>query len=105
MDDAEQRKLEEHADALNERLDRFFAFRRPTEQTLEDRVQLLEREVVLLFRLVATDARTIRRQLDSRTSSQATRRGWHRVGTARAFPAFLARLSRLIEPNPPNQAR
>jgi hypothetical protein len=52
MDDAERRRLEERGDALNERLDRFFAFRRPTEQTLEDRVQLLEREVVLLFRLV-----------------------------------------------------
>jgi hypothetical protein len=56
MDDvnreARERELDERARALDERLDRFFAFQLPVGASLEDRVQNLERHVTSLRRLV-----------------------------------------------------
>ena len=69
MSDAEREARREEADArlkaVNERLDRLFAFQIPIGASLEERVRELERQVVTLRRLVllvSLQASTSRKQ-------------------------------------------
>jgi SPX domain protein involved in polyphosphate accumulation len=53
VDEAERRReIDSRVRELNERLDRLFAFRIRSGRSLEERVQDLERQVLVLWRLV-----------------------------------------------------
>jgi hypothetical protein len=54
--EAREDELEARSNALNERLDRFFAFQLPIDASLEERIQNLERRVTFLSRLVTLQA-------------------------------------------------
>ena len=65
MSEAEREDADARFKAVNERLDRLFAFQTPSGASLEERVQELERHVVTLRRfllLVSLQASTSRKQ-------------------------------------------